>query len=432
MAIQEHEISFIPIEVPGMNVHMLPTQKFKTITIMVQIEQVLSKEVATKTALLSLVLKRATARFPEPQKLSEHLDHLYGAIFDVDVSKKGERQLLQIYMEVANERYLHNESSLVESAVQFVGDVMTRPLLVDGVFSTEIVESEKKSLQQRIESIINDKMRYANQRITEEMCKGEPYAVSPYGDVEDLQQIDAASLTEYYHTLLRENPIHLFIVGDVEASNVKEWITAHINLPERQPAAIPVTMQHTEEAVSEVKEVIDQLDVAQAKLNMGCRTHITYKDPEYPALLVYNGILGSFPHSKLFLNVREKASLAYYAVSRLESHKGILMMMSGIDSSNYEKAVTIIKEQMELMKKGTISEEEMSMTKATLYNQYKELLDSGRMMIEFAFNGIVSGNPRKLQDLLKEISEITIKDVQQVSEKVQLDTIYLLRDKKGV
>ncbi|TPG68788.1 insulinase family protein [Brevibacillus laterosporus] len=429
MAEKAQEIAFTKSQVNGMNLHILQTEKFKSITMIVNIEQELTEENASKTALLAMVLKRATARFPEPQKLRQHLDYLYGAIFDVDVAKKGERQVLQVYMEVPNEKYLSGKQSLVEDAIQFVGDILTRPYLVHDQFDSNYVEAEKKSLTKKIESIVNDKMRYANQRITEEMFKDEAYAISALGDLPHLAKVDVASLTDYYHQLMDNNPIEIFVVGDVKEDEIRSLFEKHVQLSTQRQSSLDI--QRSSKKVTEQKTIVDRMDVNQAKLNIGCRTNIIYKDDDYPALLVYNGILGGFPHSKLFLNVREKASLAYYAVSRLESHKGVVMMMSGIDAKNYEQAVTIIKEQIAMMEQGEISQEEMDMTKATLYNQFKELLDSGKMMVEYAYNGVISGKARDLQTLLTEIEKVSVQDVVNVAKKVELDTIYLLRDKKG-
>lgn len=423
------EIAFQTSQVNGMNVHILPTAKFKTTTIVTMIEQALSEENVTKTALLAMVMKRATARFPETKQLREHLDFLYGAIFDVDVMKKGERQILQIYMEVPNEKYLSQESSLLEQAIQFVGDMLARPRVENGAFLEKFVNQEKETLRKRIESLIDDKMKYANQRVTEEMCKGEPFSLLVQGRVKDLPAISGQELYRYFQEITSANPIHMFVVGDVEPHTVVEAIQKQV--PLERPAVKPLTIGQTQKQVQDVREVVERLEVNQAKLNIGCRTNITYKDDDYPALLLYNGVLGGFPHSKLFVNVREKASLAYYAVSRLESHKGILMMMSGIDANNYQRAVEIIRQQLDLMRQGSITEEEMSQTKATLSNQFRELLDSARMMIDFTFNGVLSGRKRQLDELLGQINSVTVEDIKRVAEKVKMDTIYLLRDKKG-
>ncbi|HZG14869.1 MAG TPA: pitrilysin family protein [Candidatus Bathyarchaeia archaeon] len=427
MAALTKEIAFETSQLNGMHLHIMKTDQFKTTTMVVTIEQALSEAYVTKTALLASVLKRATARFPETRQLREHLDFLYGAIFDVDVVKKGERQILQLYMEVPNEKFLSDQTPLLEQAIQFVGDVLTRPYQENGSFAEKYVTAEKESLRKRIESLIDDKMKYANQRVTEEMCKGEPFALMASGRSEDLPGIDGKSLYSYYQELLSTNPIDVFVVGDIDPAQVTQYIQKHIALTRKEGKRIAVGTQA--KTITAPKEVVERLEVNQAKLNIGCRTNITYQDEDYPALVVFNGVLGGFPHSKLFVNVREKASLAYYAVSRLESHKGILMMMSGIDEKNYEKAVTIIKEQVELVRKGEITQQELAQTKATISNQYRELLDNARLMIDFTYNGVISGRKRQLEELLEQINAVTVEDIKRAAGKLALDTIYLLRGK---
>ncbi|MGG3882882.1 EF-P 5-aminopentanol modification-associated protein YfmF [Brevibacillus panacihumi] len=429
MGTQVHEIAFTSSQINGMNVHILQTEKFKTTTIVTMIEQELSEETVTKTALLAMVMKRATARFKETKRLREYLDFLYGAIFDVDVTKKGERQILQIYMEVPNEKYLAQASTLLEEAIQFVGDMLTRPCVENGAFLPKYVTQEKETLRKRIESLIDDKMKYANQRVTEEMCKDEPFALLVQGRAADLPAITGEDLYRHFLEITTSNPINLFVVGDVDEQQVKKAIETHIPLQRNAVKELKVTSPIKN--VEQERTVVDRLDVSQAKLNIGCRTNIAYKDDDYPALLMYNGILGGFPHSKLFVNVREKASLAYYAVSRLESHKGIMMIMSGIEAIKYDQAVEIIKAQMDLMRQGKITEEELSQTRATLTNQFRELLDSARMMIEYTYNGVVSGRKRPLNELLQAFETVTIDDIKRVADQVKIDMIYLLRDKKG-
>jgi predicted Zn-dependent peptidase len=166
-------------------------------------------------------------------------------------------------------------------------------------------------------------------------------------------------------------------------------------------------------------------------LNMGLRAFTTYADPTYPTMLMYNGILGGYPHSKLFTNVREKASLAYYASSRLDGHKGILTIQSGIEFDNYEKAVAIIREQLEAMEQGNISDIELQQTKAMITGHLRELQDSAFELISFDFNNILSGTERTVPSLIQHVTSVTKDQIQQLAAQVKLDTIYFLRDLEG-
>ncbi len=166
-------------------------------------------------------------------------------------------------------------------------------------------------------------------------------------------------------------------------------------------------------------------------MNLGLRSNIKYGDDAYPAMLLYNGILGGYPHSKLFVNVREKASLAYYTSSRYDGHKGLVTIQSGIEINNYQKAVDIIKQQLESMRQGDISDLELNQTKAMITNQLREMQDSAFDTIAFDFNTVLSGRKRRVEDLILAVGQINREQIKQAAEQVELDTIYFLRDRKG-
>ena len=171
--------------------------------------------------------------------------------------------------------------------------------------------------------------------------------------------------------------------------------------------------------------------MSQAKLVLGFRTNIAYGDPLYGLLLMYNGILGGFPHSKLFQNVREKASLAYYIFSRLERHKGVMVVAAGIDSNDYEKARGIIEEQVEAMAAGRISETEIENTRRGLINHLRTVEDNPYQIINFHLDGTIGGKNYTIAELIRCIEAVTLEEIKAAAEKIKLDTVYLLRGRQG-
>ncbi|RXT15518.1 insulinase family protein [Ammoniphilus sp. CFH 90114] len=412
-----------------MNLHVLSTDKFKTTTIVIQVEQDLHENTVTKTALVPYVLKRGSTKYPTTRQLRQYLDSLFGAVFHTDVIKKGEKQIIQIQLEMANEKFLSDPSPLLSRGIEFLGEVITQPLVQNGGFHPSFVKSEAELLKNKITGLVDDKIKYANQRVTEEMCKNEPYRLLSYGKLEELDKIDPVDLYTYYQQLLSQNPIDIYVVGDVRTAEVKEEVRKYFKIERNEVKKLvfnPVQKREVEEHT-----IVEQMEVGQGKLNIGCRTQTTLADADYEALLMYNGILGGFPHSKLFVNVREKESLAYYAVSRLESQKGILMMMSGIEIDKYNQAVEIMKEQLQMMKKGEISDQELSQTKATLRNQLLETKDNARTIIDFTYNTRLAGTEKSLEEMLEKIEKVSVQDIVNIANKVEIDTIYFLRDKGG-
>jgi predicted Zn-dependent peptidase len=420
---------FVTREWDGLSVHVLPTEKFKITTIAVNFQTDLAEDMATKMALIPHVLMRGTKTYPQAEQIQQALADLYGASLSVGVAKKGERQVLEFLLKVANEKYLGIGEPLLERGIDLLCDVLLRPALENGVFVQDHLEKEKEQHAKRIDSLFDDKIQYAVERCLAEMTQGERYAIPRLGRKEDLPKIDARNLYDAYQELLHTAPVSMMVVGHVEPERVWEMLAA--KWPLKRTAVRSLQAPQIISEAKAVKEVTDRQDVKQGKLNIGFRTGgITYISESYPALLVYNGIFGGFPHSKLFVNVREKASLAYYASSRLDSIKGILYVQSGIEISNYDKAVRIIREQFEAMKNGEIEERELEFTKNGLINQFRTLMDSPEGMIDVYLNGLVAGRQRMLEELCEQVAQVTLQDVVDVAKRISLDTIYFLRDKE--
>ncbi|HHY74707.1 MAG TPA: insulinase family protein [Bacillus bacterium] len=418
------------VQLNGLTLHGIETLKYKTNTIALRLKAPLSDDTVTTRALLPYVLQSGTEKFPSTLKLRTKLDELYGASLNVDVGKKGEYQIITIRMDIANEKYLTDTTPLLKNGLELMAEILFSPATENEGFLKTIVEKEKRALKQRIQAVYDDKMRYANMRLIEEMCKEEPYRLNAHGTIEDLEKITEKSLYEYYQAALLNDEIDLYIVGDIHFDTVKEIVEKAFILPSsRKMNFVKTNVAHKK--VAAVNEVVEQQDIKQGKLHIGCRTNVTYKDNDYFALQMYNGIFGGFSHSKLFINVREKQSLAYYAASRFESHKGLLMIMSGIEFVNYEKCVNIIKEQMEQMRNGNFTDDEISQTKAVLKNQILETIDTPSGLIEVLYHNIVSGHKRPIEDWITKIDSIAKEEITAVAAKVELDTVYFLKGLEG-
>lgn len=262
------------------------------------------------------------------------------------------------------------------------------------------------------------------------MCSGEPYRLHPLGKIEDLSGYDAATLYDKYRYWLNHAPIDIYVVGNVSADDVSELVRASF-VHEREDSKYRYGARPGNSSQVKERTVVERLDVTQGKLNLGLRAFVNYADDQYPAALMYNGILGAYPHSKLFTNVREKASLAYYASSRLDGHKGIITIQSGIEIANYEQALRIIREQLDAMRNGQISDLELEQTRAMIANQLRESQDSAFEIISFDFNSVLSERVRTPEELIADISSVERDSIRSYAEQVKLDTVYFLRDQKG-
>ncbi|NWQ44181.1 insulinase family protein [Bacillus sp. EB106-08-02-XG196] len=413
----------------GYKLHVIETDKYKTNTFVWKMKAPLTKENVTKRALLPQVLQSSSADYPTTTALRSYLDELYGATLFIDLAKKGEYHIISFTLEIANEKFLSDSTPLLKKGFELLSEVLTKPNVSGAAFDQDTVNKEKRSLKQRIQSVYDDKMRYSNVRLLQEMCKGEPYALQVNGEAEDVEAITPENLYDYYKKAFSEDEMDLYVIGDVKEEEVKTFANDLLNFEERTPKKLELKGVQKKEKVNEIKE---EQDVKQGKLNIGYRTNVVYGDSDYFALQLFNGIFGGFSHSKLFINVREKASLAYYVSSRLESHKGLMMVMSGIDLKNFDQAVGIIRDQLEAMKKGDFSDQELVQTKAVIRNQILETIDTSRGLTEILYHNVVAGKDIKLEQWITDMEKTTKEEIVAVAAKIELDTIYFLTGSEAV
>lgn len=412
----------------GIEVYQIKTEKFKTNSINIFFHDNLNRESAAKNALVPAVLRRGCESFATFQDIAMHLEELYGSSFDCGVNKKGERQIIQFYIEFVSDRFTGENLNLFEKAFDLLYEIITKPVTENNIFKNEYIKQEKENLKRLIESRVNDKAQYSVDRCFEEMCKDEPFGIYEYGSVQDLDSINNSNLFEHYKSFLETLPIQIYITGDVEDVKIQK-IAEKLSQVKRGPVK-NVDVGFTNRAVIEVKDITEKMSVNQGKLSLGFRTNTSPNEENYNTLMVYNGILGGGIHSKLFQNVREKASLAYYAFSRLEKFKGLMVISSGIEIDNQEKAKKIIFEQIDEIKSGNISDYEFESTIKAIETGINSLKDSQLQVVDFFLGQSVANTTDDFSSIIEKVKKVTKNDVIDISRKIILDTVYFLTAEK--
>ncbi|MDU0318842.1 MULTISPECIES: EF-P 5-aminopentanol modification-associated protein YfmF [unclassified Enterococcus] len=408
----------------GVNLHVLPTKQYKTIRIFIRFTARLQQEVITKRSLLSSMLETNSLNYPDQTKLSAKLAELYGASFGLSVRKKGNLHWLNVGISFVNGEYV-NDPNLFSQAVDFLKEVLFYPNIKNQQFDQLTFDLEKNNLRLYLESLKEDKQTFASYALQELYFENSPEQKIPsLGVVEELDKITARSLAAYYQEMMANDQIDIFVVGDVDPDKAAEAVG---QLPFEPRETAHPELFYTQPQVNIVKERQVREPIVQAKLNLAYQTNVYYDEPERFALMVFNGLFGGFPHSKLFMNVREKESLAYYASSSVDTFRGFMSVQTGIDEKNRNQVLRLIHEQLESLRNGKITDLELAQTKAMLRNQYLLSLDSPQAAIEASF--LDSWLPEtKLSDeeWLKRMESVTIKEIQQVAEQIELQAIFFL------
>lgn len=408
----------------GIDIYVIRSDKFKTSSIHFYFQDNLEREYVTVNALLPAVIRRGSEDYPTSRDITMRLEELYGASFDCGVSKKGERHLLYFYTEFLSRRYIPGGSDSFAAGFDLLYGIISRPVLENGMFREEYVSQEKDKLRMLIESRVNDKMQYSVDRCLEEVCRDEPYGIYEYGFTGDLDSIGAEELTDRYRTMMESYPLKVFLAGDITDRDTDMVITRLSGL--KRSNLIALRDGFMQKRGVEPRHVTETMNVTQGKLCLGFRTNTAPGGSAYYNLMVYNSILGGGVHSKLFQNVREKASMAYYAYSRLEKFKGLMVVSSGIETGNKDKALDIMLKQLEEIRKGVVTEYEMEASVKSIETGIKSLADSQAGMVDFYLSQAISGTNDNLADVIEKVKKVARNDVIRTADDIVLETVYFL------
>lgn len=404
----------------GIDLYVNQSEKFKTNLISVYIHQPLLRETVTKNALIPMVLTKGCRSFPTARSIEKELMMLYGGKLENAVVKKGDLSSLYFSLEFAKDRFVPEK--IEQRAVSLLFDIIFRPNA--DCFSDNIVKIEKKNLKEQIQNMIDNKRYYAKRRCAEIMCEGQPYALNEYGYIEDLDAIDGSQLNTRYQDVIRTAPIDIFISGEIDPAAIEKAIKERLSNRTPVPAQAVAVIGDTNDGV---KKVTDTLNITQGKINLGYKTGVSPKSDALYQLMVYNSVLGSEVHSKLFNNVREKLSLCYYVASQIDRFKGIMFIDSGVEQKNFKAATDEIERQMEEIRIGNIADFELEASKKSLCNAVRSTADNDQLLSDFYMNGILAGQFVTVDEFMQKINAVTKEDVQKISQNIKLDTMYFMQ-----
>jgi predicted Zn-dependent peptidase len=408
---------------PGFQVAVHPTRQFKTVSLILYVHQPLA-EGHTRRALLPFVLRRGCRGHVNMRKIVLFLEDLYGASMGVDVAKVGERHVLCFRFEAVNDRFAPRRIRSLEKATAFLWDLVARPVRRNGGLHPDYVAQEKENLRRLIEGMVNDRMTYAYERCVQEMCRDEAYRRYEYGRLDEIDPVTPKALAELHEEILAEAPVELYVVGDVRPERVFEVAAGTFRFGRRRVRPVPPT--EVRAGSDGLKEHVERLDVEQGKLVLGCRTGMAWGHPDTFPLVVYNGLLGAFPHSKLFAQVREREGLAYATHSSLDYTKGLLFITAGIDPAKYARCVEVIRRQMRDLEEGRISDDEWDKTLATIADRVRSREDNPAAKIAAFMEMSVNGRPMTAAEIIEGVRKVRREDVVRVAARVRPDTLFFL------
>ena len=413
----------------GIKLHTINTDKFKTNLIAIFLTTKLERETVTKNAIISALLRRGSKTMPTQEEISKQMEEMYGAGFDCGLDKTGDNQVLKFYIETINDNFLPQKSeNMLKTSLEKLLEIVFNPYTENESFKAEYVEQEKNNIKQRIEGKIDNKAVYSMERCIEEMYKNQTFGLYKLGYVEDLKNIDGKNLYSYYKELIDTCKIDIFVSGIIDES-IKQVLEKNENiqqLKERIPEY--VIPKELNKKLPEKEQIItESMEVTQGKLILGLDLKLDNEDLRYDAL-IYNSILGGSANSKMFQNVREKAHLAYVASSSYLRYKSNIFVNCGIEISNYEKALELIRKQIEDMKKGDFTEDDIENAKKGIIATINTIDDEQDTEITYYLGQELLQSNVSIEEYIKRIEQVNKEDIVNIAKNVAINTIYFLKD----
>ncbi len=410
----------------GVSLQIINDDKFKTSSISVNFLTKLEKTSATYNSLVPYVLKRGYKDISDTMKLNKYLDELYGSKIACNISKCGDNQLISITGVTVSDFYAGNDKPFAK-LVKLIHDILYMPYINNNCFEKLYVDREKENLKLFIDGIKNDKREYTRKRLIEEMYKNSPYSVYAYGDTETLSEIDECNLYDYYEKHFKKSLFSIVVAGSVNEIETQNLISALFGSSQQSKNINTIDIENS---IEDPKEIIEQSDVTQSKLAMGYKTNVIKNSRLYFAMMMLDNLFGGSVHSKLFLNVREKLSLAYYAASRYNSLKGYILVDSGIETKNFELARDEIQKQLAEIKNGNFTDKDIEFSKLAIVNTYNSAKDSLSSLLNYYSSAPIMDKIYEIDDVISNIQSVTKEEIIEAANTLKHCTTYLLKGRE--
>lgn len=402
----------------------IETDKFKSNFLSVSFSVPFEKTNAAKNALILKILKRGTVSYPDMIALSKKLEYLYSAEIYTKTACFGETQLLQFSLDVLDNRFAMENTDILAEGLKVLSEIIFAPVTENGVFKQAYFESEKRNLLDDIHAEINNKGKYALLRACEHMFASERYRISSLGDAETVASFTNEEIYRWYQDILDSASIEITFVGKTDEQQLKNAL--HVMLDHYKPSKSVTIGTEVVRSVQDVQEVHEECVGKQGNLVMGFRTGTVLADGDYPKMALLSELYGGSANSMLFMNVREKMSLCYYCASIPEAVKGVMFVRAGIENKNFEKARDAILEQLELLQKGSFTNEALDCAKLSLINAYREIADNPQSLQNWYIGRMLSEITQSPEEAIEVVSGITKEEIVATAKKISLDTVYFL------
>lgn len=410
----------------GVHLHFIQSEKFKTNKIKVRFSAPMFEKTIAGRVLTASMLETSNALYPTSQSFREKLANLYGANFSTSLSRRGLVHYLDINLSFVRDQFLSRKNVLTDEMLEFLKASLFSPLSNGDAFDAKTFEIEKKNVLTDLEAEIENHFYHAHRKLNDLFYDLSEMRIPRVGTVELVEKETAESSFSTFQKMLKEDQIDFFFIGNFNEIAVRDKIQ-DFHFAEREQ---PLELMYQQNYSNVTRENLEQREVHQSIIELAYHFSAQYGDSEHLPLIVLNGLLGGFAHSKLFVNVREKESLAYTISSNFDIFSGLMRIYAGIDRANRTKTIALINRQILDLKRGNFTDDELEQTKKMLKNSILLAQDRQNTLIERAYMSAVLGKKfLSLEAWLESLENVRKNEVIKAAQQLKLQAIYFMEGK---
>lgn len=412
--------------VKGVNLHFLQSKKFKTNKIKVRFSSPLDENAVAARVLVACMMETANQKYPTSQLFREKLASLYGVELSTSVSKRGRVHYVDLNISFVRDDFLSKKNVLTDEVLDIIETIFFSPLVVEDHFGSDTFDVEKKNTISDLESEIEEPYYYAHGQLNQLFFEDETIGMSRLGKVDLARQETAQSSLEQFHQMLQLDNIDFFFIGDFN----EVAIVDRVNQFEFKPRDNNLSVNYQQPFTNVVREKLEQKQNQQSILELGYHFSTQYGESLHIPLVVLNGMLGAFSHSRLFQIIREKEGLAYTISSHFDIFTGFMRVFAGIDKESRTKVMTLIMRQLNDLKRGKFTESELQLTKEMLVNTTLLAQDRQNTLIEREYLKTILGTKvLSLEEWLESIDKVSREEIIEVAKTINLQSVYFMEGK---
>ena len=412
--------------IKGVHLHFIQSEKFKTNKIKVRFSAPMSEKTIAGRVLTASMLETSNALYPTSQAFREKLANLYGANYSTSLSRRGLVHYLDINLSFVRDQFLSRKNMLADEILDFLKASLFFPLSNGQAFDTKTFEIEKRNVLTDLEAEIENHFYHAHRELNNLFYDLPEMRIPRVATIELVEKETAETSFAAFQQMLNQDQIDFFFIGDFNEIAVREKIQ-EFQFSEREQ---PLQLSYQQNYSNITREKLEQRDVHQSIVELAYHFSSQYGDRSHLPLIVLNGLLGGFAHSKLFVNVREKESLAYTISSSFDIFSGLMRIYAGIDRANRTKTIALINRQILDLKRGHFTDEELEQTKNMLKNSILLAQDRQNTLIERAYMSSVLGKKfLSLEAWLKALENVSKADLIETAQQLKLQAIYFMEGK---